>query len=136
MTRTVSAREPYLQSPGYIHRDVAYNTLGIGAANTVLVGVLPAGAKVTKVNVDLIAAFNAGSTNVLIVGTADNDDAFVAAGDFNEAGTPGVGTDVATGLGTRFTADTPVYAKYTQTGTAATTGQAGITIEYVRTSDP
>jgi uncharacterized membrane protein YeaQ/YmgE (transglycosylase-associated protein family) len=85
MPRTVSAREPHPQSVGYLAKAITYATTGIGTANTVLLGVLPA--------------------------------------------------RVTTGLGTLYTADTPLYIKYSQTGTAATAGAATIAVTFIRASD-
>src|SRR5687768_8885359 len=120
--RTVSAREPYLQTIGVLRKAIAYNTTGIGSANTVLVGVLPAGAMVLDIVVRVSTAFNAATTNVIIAGTAADDDALVAAADVTEGA---IGSArVTTGLGLIYTADTPIYVKYSQTGTAATAGAA------------
>ena len=115
--------------PHIIGAKVAYNTTGIGTAATVAIGTIPAGSLVVEVGVDITTVFNAGTTNVLIVGTAANDDLFVDADDVNEAAT-GL-TKVATGIGTLTTADTTVYVQYTQTGTAATTGAAHIYLAYL-----
>lgn len=117
-----------------ITKTVAFDTLGIGTADTVKVGTLPSGAQIVDVIVRVTAVFNAATTNVLTVGTASGSDAdIVAAGDVNEGAT---GTTVVErGQDLAFAADTPIYAKYTQTGTAATTGTAIITITYVATGN-
>lgn len=92
---------------------------------------LPEGANILLVQVEIVTVFNAGTTNVLTVGTNSatyND--LVAAGDVNEAAV-GV-TQVTRGLGQSILAaagKTP-YAMFTQSGGAATTGQAIITILY------
>ena len=133
MPRTVSAREPHPQSVGYLAKAITYATTGIGTANTVLLGVLPAGAMITDIVARVSAAFNAATTNVLIVGTAADDDAIIAAGDVTEGS---IGSArVTTGLGTLYTADTPLYIKYSQTGTAATAGAATIAVTFIRASD-
>ena len=85
-----------------------------------------------KVRID--TAFNAGTTNVLTVGTnAGSDNNIVAAADVNEAATGT--TSVTTGIGLSIAADTPVYVRYTQSGTAATAGAATIVILYVANND-
>lgn len=117
-----------------IVKSVAYNTLGIGTTDTVKVGTLPSGSQIVKSIVRVTTAFNAATTNVLTVGTSAGSDAdIVAAADTDE-------TVVGTTIGTRgcdlaFSADTPIYVKYAQTGTAATAGAALITILYVATSN-
>lgn len=113
-----------------ISRTVAYNTLGIGTADTVKLGTLPSGAQPLECVVRITAAFNAATTNVLTVGTSAGSDAdAVAASDVNEGATGT--TIVATCAGLTISADTPIYVKYTQSGTAATAGAAVITMTYV-----
>lgn len=117
-----------------IVKTVAFDTLGIGSTDTVKVGTLPAGAQIVDCIVRVTTAFNAATTNVLIVGTSSGSNAdIVAAADVNEgaAGT----TVVERGQDLAFSSDTPIYVKYTQTGTAATTGAAVITITYVATTN-
>ena len=115
-----------------IVKTVAFNTLGIGTVDTVKVGTVPAGAQILTAVVRIVAAFNAAATNVLTVGTSAGTNAdIVSASDVNEA-TPG-STIVGTGAGLAFTVDTPIYVRYTQTGTAATTGSAVITVSFVAT---
>ena len=75
---------------------------------------------ITRVVADVKAAFNAGTTNVLVIGTKDDDDAIVAAAGIDEssATVQNVNTFVKIAKGTE------VLVKYTQTGTAASTGEA------------
>lgn len=124
-----AARMPYTYNPAYISKSFAFNTGGIGTAETVQVGTLPTGALVTQTIVRVKEAFNAATTNVIIVGTAADDDEFIAAGDVDESATDT--TFSARSAGIVLTADTPVYVKYTQTGTAATTGQADVVVTYI-----
>lgn len=93
---------------------------------TVSLGTIPKGATILHTVVEVSTAFNAGTTNVLVVGNATTDNAYVAAGDVNEAA---AGTTIV-GKRTALTADTVVLAKYTQTGTAATTGVAVVTVYF------
>ena len=117
-----------------ITKTVAYNTLNVSTADTVKVGTLPAGAQIVSCIVRITAAFNAATTNVLTVGTSAGSNADVISdADLSEGVT---GTTVGTrGCDLSITSDTPIYAKYTQTGTAATAGNAIITILYVATSN-
>lgn len=122
------------QSPVYLRKSVAYNTANIASADSVLVGYLPAGAQILDIIVNVTAAFNAGTTNVLTVGTSAGSDAdIVAAADVNEAAV--AATRVTTGLTLAVAAPVAVYAKYTQTGTAATAGAATIVITYACNND-
>jgi hypothetical protein len=123
------ARNDGSQNVHFIGKDVTFNTVGIGTADTVKVGRIPAGSMLLPAQVRITTAFNATTTNVLTVGqnaTANTD--IVAAGELNEAAT-GV-TIVATGCALTFAIDTDIYVRYTQTGTAATTGAATIVIPY------
>lgn len=101
-----------------------------GAATGIEIGTIPAGSFVMAATVHVITAFNAATTNVLVVGTAADDDGFAVAG-----GTLAGATGVKTGLlgaqsGDTLTADTPVVVKYTQTGTAATAGAAQVVVSF------
>jgi hypothetical protein len=74
--------------------------------------------------------FNAGTTNVLILGTTDDDDGFVTTTNA-AAGTAGLKAGSGAILGTPLAANRVVYAKYTQTGTAATAGKATLVVEFL-----
>lgn len=92
---------------------------------------LPTGAFVTKLLVDVKTAFNAATTNILLIGT--NSATFTnmcATGDVDLA-TIGV-YEVTRGYGRALfnAADTGVYAIFSQSGTTATTGSAIIVITY------
>lgn len=118
----------------YMRKEVDYNTAGVGSSDTVLVGTLPSGAEIVDCWVNVKTAFNAGSTNVLTAGTSSGSNAdIVAAGDVDETAT-GV-TQVTRGWGLAITADTKIYAKFTETGTAATAGKARIMIAYIPDND-
>jgi hypothetical protein len=100
------------------------------AATGIELGTLPAGSFVDGVTVHVITAFNAGTTNVLVVGTAADDDGFATSAGI-AAGTAGKKNSLdGAQSGDSLTADTPVVAKFTQTGTAATTGEASILLKY------
>src|ERR1700743_1053679 len=78
---------------------------------------IPGGAFITKVYVEIVTAFNAGTTNPITVGTNSTSyNNLIASGD-NTPGTPGVYFITSSGttkLGRAFaaSADTPVYATY------------------------
>lgn len=94
----------------------------------VSLGVIPKGAGVMGAMVAVSEVFNAGTTNVLVVGTWDDIDELVEAGDVNEAA---VGTTLVCHRGVRIlTEDTEYWIQYTQTGGAATTGIALVGLMY------
>ena len=127
------ARQGYQQQVNYLRKTVNFNDTGISSG----VGhpfYLPAGAQILFTTVNIVTAFNAGTTNVLTVGqnsSSYND--IVAAGDVNEA--VAGSTMVLRGADLNITGDVQVFAKYTQTGGAATTGVANIVIAYAPNND-
>jgi hypothetical protein len=111
-------------------RSIAFNTANIGTGLSM--GYVPAGAIITAVTVLIETVFNAGTTNVLVVGTSGNDDAYLAAGDVDETA---LGLTRYSGKAAKLASDTEVFVKYTQSGTAATTGAATVLVEYVLDND-
>lgn len=130
---TVATRSNTTQQTSYYRATVNFNDAGIASA--IQFGTLPQNSSITDIQVEIVTAFNAGSTNVLTVGTTTTATEIVNAADVNEAAT-GV-TKVTRGLGQSLTAsaDTALYAKYVQTGGAATAGQAVIIIQFVPNND-
>lgn len=113
-----------------LKKTVNFNDAGI-ATGVAFDNSIPQGAFITGIWVEIVTPFNAVTTNVLTVGT--NSTTFnnlVAAADVNEA-VAGV-TLVTRGLGQSIplAAGVTPFAVYTQTGAAATAGQAVILIEY------
>lgn len=125
-----AARQDPRQVVNTLKKTVNYNDVGI-SSGLAFDNSIPLGAFILRVMVQIVVAFNAVTTNVLTIGTNSttyND--LVAASDVDEL-TLGV-YDVVRGLGVTIAAlaDKIPYAKYTQTGTAATAGQAVIVISY------
>ena len=130
------ARQLPEQEIHYLRKTVNFNDANISS------GVLhpfwlPAGAQILFTTVNIITAFNAGTTNVLTVGqNASNYNDIVNATDVNEAVTGstmvlrGADLDLTTGG-----VDVQVGFKYTQSGAAATTGKAQIVIAYAPNND-
>jgi hypothetical protein len=89
MSASGIARNDGSQNVHFIGKDVAYNTVGIGTADTVKVGRIPGRLDAARcAYVRITTAFNAATTNVLTVGqnaTANTD--IVAAGELNEGAT-------------------------------------------------
>lgn len=103
---------------------VNYNTTGIASA--VLVDVVRAATDnpvQVEISQQVFTAFNASTSNILSIGTSTNANEWLAT---TLTGTTHVGYFPASNAVTKFrlTADTNIYVKYAQTGTAATTGAA------------
>lgn len=128
------ARVLHTQQTHYIRKHVAFGDAGIAAG--ILAGTLPAGALIISALARIITAFNAGTTNVLTVGTNSTAyDNIFAAADITEATVGGYVAPALTASATTYAADTDVFIKYAQTGTAATTGAADILIAYAPNND-
>lgn len=105
---------------------VKYNDTGVATGVELIT--LPANIIVTKAVAVVGTAFNAATTNVLTVGTNDDINNLLGADDVTE-GTAGA---YSVNKFAKFTSATKVKAKYTQTGTAATAGDAEIYLFVVR----
>lgn len=129
-TLGVAARQDPRQVSNTLKKTTNFNDAGI-ATGIAFENYLPQAAFILLVMTEIVVAFNAVTTNVYTVGTvgaAFNN--IVAAGDVNPAL---IGVYPATrAIGRLLTAAGPVLpvAKYTQTGTAATAGQAITVIEF------
>lgn len=128
-------RQYHTQQVHYIAKSVTYSDAGIAAGTLELPASLPANAYVTQTSVKIKTAFNATTTNVLTVGTVSgtaND--VVTAGDVDET-TQAVTTVKGVGV-ISASAEKKLYAKYTQSGAAATAGAADIVVQYVLMGNP
>jgi hypothetical protein len=110
-----------------IWKDIAYTD---GASAVVTVGVIPAGSVVIRGGVVVTTAFNAGTANVMDLGTSADDDGF---GTDLALGTIGVisADEMATTNDANITADTTVIATLALTGTAASAGAGTVWVEYI-----
>lgn len=130
-----TARQSHNQQVHYLRFAVTYSDTGI--ASGISKQTLPAGAIIVGTDVNVGTTFNAQTTNVLTVGingtTANN---IIASGDVDET-TAGLTQNVKpTGTAlVSIAADSPVWVKYTQTGTAATQGAAIVIVKYVPNND-
>lgn len=116
----------------YLIFRVAYNSTGI--ASGVRVGTIPSGSYIIGTDGHVATVFNAATTNVVLVGTnaTSPNNNIIAAADLDETATGLTQNVKPTGVALGpLTADTDVFATYTQTGTAATTGSATIIVKYV-----
>jgi len=126
----VAARQDPRQVVNTLKKTFNFNDAGI-ATGIPFDNYLPQNAFIENVLVEIVAVFNAGTTNVVTVGTvAAAYNNIVNAGDLNEAVT-GV-TQVTRSFGRSLTASGDVlpFVMYTQTGTPATTGQGICVIFY------
>jgi hypothetical protein len=111
----------------YLRKEVNYNDPGI--ASGVVIGRLPANAQITQALARVRTSFNAGTTNVLTVGTnAASYDNILGTADIAE-GAAGNNAAPLANLQEALS-EIDVLVKYTQTGTAATQGKAVIHIAY------
>ena len=145
---TFPARQLANQTTVHFRKTVNFNDANI--ATGVKIGAIPAGAFIVSVKCYVTTAFNAATTNNLLIGSTATGGQFLAsgvtAGTNCVAATPGFQSiTAAAGLGFSVTApaNTPtgtsgawdVFVSYTQTGTAATAGQVTYVIEYVSSDD-
>ncbi len=121
----------HTQQVHYLRKTVNYNDAGI--AGGVIIGTLPAGAQIVDIAVNVKTAFNAATTNNLLLGTSAAGNQIATTTD-TAAGTAGF-KRVTTGGALTLAADTDVYVAYTQTGTAASAGVATIVIAYAPDND-
>lgn len=131
-TNTAAILPPPRQDPRQVlntlRKTVNFNDVGI-AAGVAFDNSLPQSSFIGRVLVEIVTAFNAATTNVLTVGTnSTNYDNIVNAGDINETVVGVTEVPRSYGRGLTAAADVTPFAKYTQTGTAATTGQAIISM--------
>jgi hypothetical protein len=128
VVRTKSARENYLGHESQLYSEVNFNTPNV--ATGFLIGKIPAFSVIKNVVISVESTFNAATTNVFTVGTSTTatewvDNTFVSSGSAIDT----YQSDAGYGL---TTSDVSVYAKYTQSGTAATAGKAHVWVEYAQ----
>jgi len=128
-----TARQFVAQTVHTLRKKVRFDTPGV-ASGVKMPAPLPAGAEILRATAKVKTAFNAATTNVLTVGTSAGSMADVLSASDVTEGTPGAYT-ATTGAALTLASDTDIYVKYTQTGTAATAGEAIIIIEYVPNND-
>lgn len=129
------ARQNDIQLVHYLRFKVNFNDLGVATGEGMQT--LPKGALVIGTDIIVTTAFNAGTTNVLSVGTEATTFANLATSAEIVAGSPGIKQNeppVGAALGP-LAADAQVFALYTQTGTAATTGAAYVVVKYIPDND-
>ena len=123
-----TARQTQYQHDLYLRLTVNYNDSGV-AVGKAFRAAIPAGALITSIYAYVVTAFNAGTTNVLTVGTnAATYNNILASGTVPPATAGGVNTILTTIP--PLAADALPYATYTYTGTAPTQGQVVYVVRY------
>jgi hypothetical protein len=129
-TPGTNARQDPRQVVNTLKKIFNYNDPGI-ATGIPFDNYLPQNAFIETVLTEIVVAFNAGTTNVVTVGTVGPAYNNLAADADITDGTPAVyPSTVGRGRSLTASADVLPYVKYTQTGTAATTGQGICVIFY------
>lgn len=153
-TRIVPARTCQVgQNVCYYRLTINYNDPRIGTGQWF--GTLPQNAYILRIDADVTTAFNAATTNLLTLGAtaasaneivADCSTATACISDHTTTIAAGIShLTTAAGLALAITGNTtyqtalngavPLYAKYAQTGTAASTGSVTFVIEYTKNDD-
>jgi hypothetical protein len=135
-TRTMSKRDLYQQELHYYRLTINFNDPGISAGQAF--GMLGQNSYVHSIDCHVTTVFNAGTTNVVTIGTTKTmANELFATASLNAASATVQHLTTATGLGIYSTsaADVTLWAKYTQTGTAATTGAVTCVISYAPNND-
>ena len=97
----------------------------------VSIGTLPANAQIVDINIDTTTAFNATTTNTVTVGKTGTVAAYVATTSVTSTGRASVATTgVYSAWADTGSAELDAIVTFSQTGTAATTGAARVTIVY------
>lgn len=125
LNNKIPARDSSYQNVQYLRRNFTFADNG----KVLKLGTLPAGALILKAvsGVNISTVFNAGTGNVLDIGTSADDDLFATDLALGTAGF--VALDEA--VSQYVAADTEMTATPALSGTAATTGVGQIVIAYV-----
>ncbi len=127
---SIPARQSHMQDVHFLRVSLTLADLVAASTAGIQIGTLPAGARVLRSHALIETAFNAGTTNVLDVGTVADPDQFIPTATAL-AGATGLKTLAPPALQSIIAVDTAVIAIYSQSGTAATTGLVTIMIEYL-----
>lgn len=126
-TAATTARSYHTDQTHYLVKRVGFADSG----TAVTVGIVPAGSIVVNGWVVVATAFNAGSTNVIDVGTSADDDGFATDLALGTIGNIAF-DEMATTNDSVCATDTTIIATPALSGTAATAGVAYVVVQYVR----
>lgn len=135
-TRIMSKRDIGTQQLHYYRLTINFNDSGIAAAQQF--GALGQNWYIHSIDCHVTTAFNASTTNVVTIGTTKTSaNEVFGTSDLNEASATVQHLTSALGLGLNATsaADVTLWAKYTQSGTAATAGSVTCVISYAPNND-
>jgi len=110
----------------YTARDFTFADTG-----ALTVGVLPIGATVIRAGVVVSTAFNAGTVNVLDIGTSADYDGFATDLALGTIGVISADEMATTNDAGPYTSDTTIIATPALTGTAATAGVGRVWVEFI-----
>lgn len=128
---TNPVRHPEDIGIGVLRRTITLAEFSAATSGLVPIGALEAGCQPLSVAVYVETAFNAATTNTLDVGTAGTAAGFAAAA-ATLVGATGYKSGLTSTLtGIPLSTDQIVYAKFAQTGTAATTGKVVIHMSFI-----
>ena len=113
-------------SEGCIAELIEYSDVA-ALTGTVLIGTVPAGAQLTSCDVWVVTAFNGGAADALVVGYVGDLNYLIEDGHPTVANAETRETNI---LDWKPTSDTPIYATYTHTGAAPTTGKALVVVKF------
>lgn len=126
-TRGTEAREYHTHQVHYLAVDFTYADDG----STLTLGYVPAGGTVIRGGVVVSQAFNAGSTNVLDIGTAADPDGFATDLALGTIGVIAADEMATTNDQGPYAADTQIVCVVDLTGTAASAGIGRAWVEYI-----
>jgi len=134
-TSTPKGRENVPQTVCYMRKKVTFADAGVSGG--IPVDWLRKGTRILGTTVYIDTAFNAATTNVLTVGINSTAYDNIVTNAQSIPATPGIKQNLPpTGTAlVALAADSQVFVKYVQTGTAATTGDATIVIAFVNDRD-
>jgi hypothetical protein len=131
-----TARVTQYQVAHFVRATILYNQANV--ANGIVVGTIPAGARITSVDVSVETAQNAGTTNTVSVGTAVSTNGVIAAYtaptnlvNAAAAGAAAFTKTNPTSPNQIAATDLAIIASLAQTGTAATAGSVTVWVTYV-----
>lgn len=128
LNQAIPARDMNEQQIHFLRKDFVFGDNG----KVLTVGAIPAGSVILKAisGVHVATVFNAGTANVIDVGTTADDDLYGT--DLSLLALGPVALDEAVSF--RVASDTTITATLGLTGTAATTGAGSVIIAYIPNS--
>ena len=132
---TNPVRHPEDVGIGMIRRTITLAEFSNATGGLVPIGALEAGTQPLSVSVYVETAFNAATTNTLDVGTAGTPAGFATAAATLVGATGYKSALTGTLTGIPLASDQIVYAKFAQTGTAATTGKVVVHMSFCNKRD-